>query len=140
MVFLFFVFSAMLEKTGIKYTGKGYGKGVFMRPLCDNCNSRPVAVNYHKQGKVHYRKRCDHCIKGRKLGYPLWYQSGYRMKCRCDRCGFESKYREQFNVFYIDGIPSNCHITNLKTVCANCQRILHILKLPWRQGDLTPDF
>lgn len=111
-----------------------------MRPLCDICNSRPVAINYYKNGIVHYRKRCDHCVKGRKLGYPLWYQAGYRMKCQCDKCGYTSKYPEQFNVFYIDGEPSNCHITNLKTVCANCQRILHILKLPWRQGDLTPDF
>jgi hypothetical protein len=25
-------------------------------------------------------------------------------------------------------------------VCANCQRILHKFKLPWRQGDLRPDF
>jgi hypothetical protein len=25
-------------------------------------------------------------------------------------------------------------------VCANCQRILHKLKQPWRRGDLTPDF
>jgi hypothetical protein len=25
-------------------------------------------------------------------------------------------------------------------VCANCQRILHKLKLPWKRGDLTPDF
>jgi hypothetical protein len=35
---------------------------------------------------------------------------------------------------------TNCKYTNLKTVCANCQRILYKLGLSWRQGDLTPDF
>lgn len=110
-----------------------------MRPLCKICDARPVAVNYHKEGQVYYRSKCDHCGRSRGNGRPLWFQAGYRMKCKCDRCGFMSKYSQQFNVYYIDGSPSNCHVTNLKTVCANCQRILHILKLPWRQGDLVPD-
>jgi hypothetical protein len=43
-------------------------------------------------------------------------------------------------VFHIDGDPKNCRFSNLKTVCANCQRVLDRLRLPWRQGDLTPDF
>jgi predicted HNH restriction endonuclease len=43
-------------------------------------------------------------------------------------------------VYHIDGDISNCKYSNLKTVCANCQRILHKLKQPWRRGDLTPDF
>lgn len=111
-----------------------------MRPICKTCDSRPVAINYRKEGKTFYRRQCDHCSKGRRTRKPLWYLSGYRMKCKCDKCGYESKYPQQFNVYYVDGSPSNCNIANLKTVCANCQRILHILKLPWRQGDLTPDF
>ena len=111
-----------------------------MRALCKTCSVRPVAINYRKGDRIFYRSQCDHCNRNRKPGKPLWYQSGYRMKLKCDRCGFESKFREQFNVFFIDGNPSNCRHSNLKTVCANCQRILHVLKLPWRQGDLTPDF
>lgn len=114
-------------------------KGPIMRPLCKICNSRPVAVNYHKEGTVFYRSKCDHCSRNRKPGIPAWHKAGYRMKCKCDRCGFTSKYPQQFNVYYIDGSPANCNITNLKTVCANCQRILHILKLTWKQGDLIPD-
>jgi hypothetical protein len=111
-----------------------------MRPLCKTCDSRPVAINYRKGERVFYRSQCDHCASGRGRGMPLWYLSGYRMKTKCDRCGFTSQHAEQFNVFYIDGEPKNCQISNLKTVCANCQRILHKLKLPWKQGDLTPDF
>jgi hypothetical protein len=111
-----------------------------MRDLCKICGQRPVAINYYKEGKPFYRSKCDHCAKGRKQGKPLWAIAGYKKKTTCDRCGYNSKYLEQFNVYNVDGDPKNCRFNNLKTVCANCQRILHKLKLPWRQGDLTPDF
>ncbi len=111
-----------------------------MRDLCKICQKRPVAVNYYKEGKVFYRSKCDHCSRGRKEGIPKWARAGYKKKAACDKCGFSSKHPEQFDVYYADGNPSNCKYSNLKTVCANCQKILHKLKLPWRQGDLTPDF
>lgn len=109
------------------------------RPLCAECGIRPVAINYVKNGQNYYRKKCDHCSRGRKEGKPRWYKSGYRMKSKCDRCGYTSKYPQQFNVYHIDGNLNNCRYDNLKTVCANCQRLLHSLNLPWRQGDLVPD-
>jgi hypothetical protein len=111
-----------------------------MRELCKICQQRPVAVNYHKNGKPFYRSKCDHCSRNRKDGTPSWVRAGYKKKSTCDKCGFSSKHPEQFNIFYVDGDPSNCRYSNLKTVCVNCQRILHKLKLPWKQGDLTPDF
>lgn len=111
-----------------------------MRDLCKQCNKRPVAVNYHKEGRTFYRSKCDHCSKNRNKEKPLWSLTGYKKSLSCDKCGFSSKYSEQFDVFYVDGNPKNCRHINLKTVCANCQRILHKLKLPWRQGDLKPDF
>lgn len=111
-----------------------------MRNLCKSCQQRPVAVNYHKEGRVYYRTKCDHCVNNRKNGIPRWKLAGYKKKSACDRCGFSSKYQEQFNVYYVDGNPDNCQFSNLKTVCANCQRVLHHFKLPWRQGDLVPDF
>lgn len=110
-----------------------------MRELCRSCQQRPVAVNYYKEGKVYYRSKCDHCANKRSQGRTLWEKAGYKKKTACDKCGYSSKYLEQFNVYYVDGNPSNCKYSNLKTVCANCQRILHKLKLPWRQGDLKPD-
>jgi len=119
---------------------KGLQKGREMRDLCKECGQRPVAINYYKEGRPFYRSKCDHCASQRKDGTPLWARAGYTKKTTCDKCGFTSKYIEQFNVFYVDGNPTNCRYTNLKTVCANCQRILHKLKLPWRQGDLRPDF
>lgn len=111
-----------------------------MRNLCKKCNRRPVAINYYKENKPYYRSKCDHCSKNRKNERPLWAFQGYKKKNICDRCNFSSKFSEQFDVFYIDGNPSNNRYTNLKTVCANCQRLLHTLKLNWTRGDLTPDF
>jgi hypothetical protein len=111
-----------------------------MRDLCKKCEQRPVAVNYYKEGKAFYRSMCDHCARGRTDGSPLWALAGYKKKGTCDKCGYTSKYQEQFNVFNVDGDPTNCRYSNLKTVCANCQRILHKEGVKWKQGDLRPDF
>lgn len=110
-----------------------------IRNLCCVCKQKPVAINYYKGSQPFYRTRCDRCSKNRNKGTEFWQRSGYVMKNICDKCGFTSKYSEPFSVYYIDGNPQNTKYTNLKTVCANCQRILHHLKSPWRQGDLTPD-
>lgn len=110
-----------------------------MRELCKSCTERPRAVNYHKDGKVFYRTKCDHCRRKGINSRPLWVTAGYKKKTKCDRCGFSSKFLSQFSVFYIDGNLSNCRYTNLKTVCANCQRLLHSEEVKWKQGDLVPD-
>lgn len=110
-----------------------------VRKLCRSCMKRPVAVNYHKDGVIHYRSQCDHCANVAKDGVPRWKKSGYKKKLKCDRCGYSSKYSQQFDVYHIDGNLNNCRYDNLKSICANCQRLLHTLHLPWRQGDLTPD-
>jgi hypothetical protein len=111
-----------------------------MRELCKTCGQRPVAINYIKEGRTYYRSKCDHCSKGRDTGIPKWYLDGYRQKDQCEKCGFKSKHKEQFNVFHVDGTLTNSRPNNLKTICANCQRTLHQTGVKWKQGDLTPDF
>ena len=111
-----------------------------MRPLCEYCKIKPAAINYKKAGKVYYRKQCESCIhNGKGYGVPAWYKSGYRQKTACEKCGFKGQ-PEQFNVYHIDGKLTNVHYNNLKTICANCQRILQKLGVKWKQGDLVPDF
>lgn len=113
-----------------------------MRPLCSICKQKPCAINYHKAGKVFYRQKCSICLKqkGGKKGWPKWWSAGYRAKKSCDKCGHKSKYKHQFDVFHIDGNLNNVSYSNLKTVCANCQRVLHLEGVVWKQGDLVPDF
>jgi hypothetical protein len=111
-----------------------------MRPLCKTCRERPCAVNYHKGKKTFYRSQCDTCARGSKAKQPRWYQFGYRKKDHCEKCGYKSKHPEQFNVYHVDGNLDNCRPTNLKTICANCQRILQKEGVKWKQGDLLADF
>jgi hypothetical protein len=111
-----------------------------MRPLC-KCGQRPAAINYKKEGKVYYRKLCERCLRsGVSHGVPKWKQRGYIKKDFCEKCNFKSKHTEQFNVFHIDGDLNNCSPMNLKTICANCQRLLQKEGSRWKQGDLVPDF
>jgi len=111
-----------------------------MRPLCI-CQQRPAAINYRKAGKIYYRKKCETCLRnGDGHGIPLWKQRGYDQKDSCEKCGFKSRDPEVFNVFHIDGELKNCRHTNLKTICANCQRTLQKEGMRWKQGDLRPDF
>lgn len=108
-----------------------------MRPLCTTCGRGPVAINYYKANKPYYRTQCGVCIRGVRVS--RWSLAGYKLKNQCDKCGFKSPHGEVFNVFHIDGDLNNCKFTNLKTVCANCQRVLHREGSQWRQGDLVPD-
>jgi tRNA(Ile)-lysidine synthase TilS/MesJ len=111
-----------------------------MRPLCQ-CGQRPAAINYKKEGKTFYRLNCEVCLRhGVHHGVPNSKQSGYEKKNYCEKCGFKSKHLEQFNVFHVDGKLENCRPSNLKTICANCQRVLQKEGVKWKQGDLRPDF
>jgi hypothetical protein len=108
-----------------------------MRPLC-TCGYKPAAINYYKNGKTYYRSLCEVCLKGGSV-IPRWQRAGYKLKNTCDKCGFKSPYKEVFNVYHVDGNLDNCRHTNLKTLCANCQRLLQRDGVKWKQGDLTPD-
>lgn len=111
-----------------------------MRLLCKKCQEKPCAVNYYKAGRTYYRSVCDTCAKDATPKKPRWAQAGYKKKEHCEKCGFKSKHSKQFNVYHIDSNLNNCRPSNLKTICANCQRLLLQEGISWRQGDLEPDF
>jgi hypothetical protein len=71
---------------------------------------------------------------------PRWKRAGYKIKNQCDRCGFKSAHADVFSVFHVDGDLNNCRFSNLKTVCANCAKVLHKEGVSWKQGDLVPDY
>ena len=112
------------------------------RPLCQECNSKPAAYNYRRGDKIYYRKKCDSCIRksnSNTISTPAWQRSGYVKNNSCEVCGFNARHPYQLDVHYVDGNMSNNNGTNLKTVCANCNRLLHVKKQGWRQGDLVAD-
>lgn len=112
------------------------------RPVCQACNQRPCAVNYHKDSVPHYRSRCENCLrkgKGLKPREPRWKSDGYKKKPACDRCGFRAKHASQLLVFHLDGNLSNSNQRNLRTICLNCTADLKRSKSIWQPGDLEPD-
>jgi len=112
------------------------------RPLCQECNSKPAAYNYRRGNKVYYRKKCDACIRKSSkstITTPAWQRAGYTKKSNCEMCGFIAQHPYQLDVHYLDGNMNNNSNGNLKTVCANCNRLIHVKKQRWRQGDLVAD-
>lgn len=105
--------------------------------MCEQCGQRPKAVNYYKDKKTYYRRKCEQCLKSHKPVKPLWLDSGYHVKRFCEACGFKPVIRSQVTVFYIDGNLKNVASTNLKTVCLNCNA--ELIKTGWARGDLKPD-
>jgi hypothetical protein len=111
------------------------------RPICTKCKKKFAAVNYRKGEKVYYRKMCDSCNRNHKKKGHLstWAKAGYKKKTQCEKCGFEAKFYDQLEVYYLDGNMINIKHTNLKTVCLNCLAELGHEGWNIKQGDLIPD-
>ena len=100
--------------------------------LCPCCKIHPVAINYQKNGKTYYRKKCNRCYRSHKKPMPAgWVRSGYKKKDSCFRCRRKLNYPESSIVWHIDGNADNCDWLNLRTVCLVCAIDLqHGAKLP----------
>lgn len=113
------------------------------RPLCKTCQSRPRAYGYRKGDKIYWRSECDTCIRiSKKMkigGVVRWQQAGYKKKPRCELCGFKAVIPGQLDVYHVDGNKNNVSAYNLKTICANCQRLKSTQDLGWTMGDLEVD-
>lgn len=94
---------------------------VFERGTCKTCGIRPRAVNYIKNKRTYYRKKCDTCIENKnQFKIPEWKIKGYSKEITCSCCNFNSKYSEQLTVIKDHAL--------YKTVCLNCQVELLILQ------------
>ena len=113
------------------------------RPLCKTCKAKPRAYAYRKGTTIYWRSLCDTCNRkkaGKKVGgITALQRSGYKKHKKCELCGFRAQKQSQLDVFFVDGSMRNTAATNLKTVCANCQRLNSVRKLGWRIGDLVAD-
>ena len=112
------------------------------RPICAACSRRLAAINYIREGKTHYRTRCDNCTRRnrrKKSPVPRWQQNGFKKSTTCDRCGFHAVSGAQILVYHIDGNLNNSNLANLRCVCLNCTVEINRLDLPWKVGDLIED-
>ena len=100
------------------------------RPTCECGNI--TAINYHKNGKTYYRKKCYKCSKESTVPKkPDWQIVGYVKQISCERCGFRSKYADQIKVIKTEN-------NAFKSVCLNCS--FAVQKEGWHKSELTPDF
>ncbi len=92
------------------------------RPLCEHCKVTLAKSNgKSKHGFTKWHKYCVDCSKAAyntKHGYLL------HKKNKCERCGFVPEDKCQLDVVYKDGDRKNKEKSNLKTLCANCDRII----------------
>ena len=72
-------------------------------------------------------------------GITALQRSGYKKLKKCELCGFKAQDKAQLDVLFVDSDLRNTAATNLKTVCANCQRLTSTRRLGWRVGDLVAD-
>ena len=124
---------------------KRFGVNITMiRPICTSCNENPAAVNYVKNEKFYYRKKCAACIRKSNKQKPIppsWVRAGYKKKSKCDKCGFTAtSAKSQMRVYYVDGNLKNNDWTNLKTICLNCQAAIQDAKTTWKPADLIADY
>lgn len=100
------------------------------RPLCACGNI--TAINYVKNGKTYYRKKCHQCSQEKTTPMkPDWETAGYTKKIVCEQCGFRSIHADQIRVIKIEDFT-------FKSVCLNCE--ITVQMNGWKVGDLIPDF
>jgi hypothetical protein len=91
------------------------------RTLCINCKislAKPNGMSKH--GFIKWHKYCASCAKAAynsKFGYLL------HKKNSCEECNFIPQDKCQLDIIYKDGNKKNKEKSNLKTLCANCNRI-----------------
>jgi hypothetical protein len=91
------------------------------RPLCDNCKISLAKPNgKSKHGFKKWHKYCASCAKAaynNKFGYLL------NKKNKCEKCGFVPDDKCQLDIVYKDENTKNKEKSNMKTLCANCNRL-----------------
>lgn len=109
------------------------------RPFCQHCKislAKPNGKSIH--GFKLWHKFCSDCAKAAyspKFGFML------NKKNYCEECGFKAKDTCQLDLIYIDGNNKNKQKENIKTLCANCNRLHSKLKRKSKKSilDITID-
>ncbi len=91
------------------------------RKLCQLCNTSLVKSNgISKHGFKKWHKYCSYCAKGK---YNKNLDFLVSKKTKCDKCNFIAEDRCQLSLIFLDGNKKNVEKNNIKTYCANCNKL-----------------
>jgi len=93
-----------------------------------------ATLNYRKEDRIYYKKRCDPCSKKRWESPKKRKERLYKIELKrrpwikykadfCIICGFIPINPCQLDVDHINGDKKNNKLSNLQTLCANCHRL-----------------
>jgi len=93
------------------------------RPFCKLCKSALAKANGVTKNKFKkWHKYCSGCAKA---AYNPKYGHLLHKKPQCEACGFIAADKCQLDVVYRDGNKKNKDKSNIKTICANCNRLMN---------------
>jgi hypothetical protein len=93
------------------------------RPFCKLCKSALAKANGVTKNKFKkWHKYCSGCAKA---AYNPKYGHLLNKKPQCEACGFIAADKCQLDVVYRDGNKKNKDKSNIKTLCANCNRLMN---------------
>jgi hypothetical protein len=110
------------------------------RPICEQCNERPVERGGNG---LHWRKKCSRCRKPNRDHSSEWLRRDVeprsitefkekrygKKKEICERCGFVPQDPCQLDYNHIDGNHDNDDPKNIEVICANCHRLVTKLQV-----------
>lgn len=109
------------------------------RPFCEHCRIALAKANgVSKHGFKKWHRYCSNCSK---YFYDEKYKHLSTKKIQCEKCDFIPEDPCQLDLIYKDGNKNNKKSSNLKTLCANCNRLFqkNIKKSKKKLLDITVD-
>ena len=85
------------------------------RPICPLCGVSKVEFGILKDGTRSFRGQCMQCRHKPYRKYKKKY---------CELCDFKPVHPCQLDIHHVDGDHKNNNKKNLKTLCANCHRLI----------------
>ena len=90
----------------------------------------------------HTRKYCSRGCKEKSCVKRVWgstrykkrgIKRGFKIKSKCELCGFIPIHYCQLDIDHIDGNCNNNNPSNLQILCANCHRLKTFLNKDWER-------
>jgi len=107
-----------------------------MRPKCTVCDRLARSSGFYK-GKEVWAKLCGQCHdlkycpnrKRKRKAHGITKLFRKVKKENCEICGFIPVNSCQLDIHHQDENKKNNSLNNLQTLCANCHRLIHFMRI-----------